>query len=87
MPSFAPRSQPIRKKTQLLNSSEDLRLAILHQKPSGRIKKLAQRYRAANLSYIKAKIHYQNELEYQHKKPRFDLKKLEDLESIIEEFK
>lgn len=77
MPSFVPRNEPARKRDQLLDRSEDLRLAILHGKSEIRLQKLAERYRLASISLIKARIHNNRELEFQNRKPLLDIEKLE----------
>ncbi len=96
MPSFVPRNEPTHKKEQLLNCSENLRLAIYHNKPVDSIKKLADRYRNANLSLIKAKLHHSKQLQYQDIKSQLNIKSLFKersvweqitLEEVIEDFK
>ena len=57
MPSHIPRNEPSRKKEQLLNCSEYLRLAIFHNKPQSQIEKRAEKYRLAQISLLKARIH------------------------------
>ena len=65
MPANIPRNQPTRKKEQLLNCSEYLRLAIFHNKPQNQIEKRAEKYRLAHTSLLKAKIHiFQEDREY-----------------------
>jgi hypothetical protein len=78
MPSHVPREEPTRKREQLLYRAEDLRLAILHKKSEQRIEKLADRYRAAYISFIKAKIHFGAELEFQSRKHKLDINKLKE---------
>lgn len=62
MPSHTPRIEPKRKKEQLLDSSENLRLAIFHCKSDQRKEKLAKRFRLANTSLLKAKVHVLGEI-------------------------
>ncbi|MBD77628.1 MAG: hypothetical protein CL840_01645 [Crocinitomicaceae bacterium] len=95
MPSFVPRENPTRKKEQLLDRSEELRLAILHGKPKHTIKNLAEKYRNANLSLIKARQHYHIDMEFQNKPSGINITKLNEekliwkqksLDEIIAEF-
>ena len=96
MPSFIPRDEPTRKRNQLLDRSEDLRLAILHSHSDTRLQKLAEKFRLAHISLIKARMHNNRELEFQNRKPLIDIEKLEQeklyweqqsLNNIIIEFK
>jgi len=57
MPSHIPRVSPARKKEQLLNCSEYLRLAIFHKKSNEQIQNRAEKYRLAQISILKAKLH------------------------------
>ena len=54
-----------------------MRLAIFHKKPDHIIEKLAEKYRLAHLSLLKAKIHFAREMDYMGKKHDIDLKKIE----------
>ncbi len=96
MPTHIPRTEPIRKKEQLLDSTEKLRLAILHEKSVENIRKLTERYRLANISLLKAKIHTLNELNIQGRNVGSELVKLvkekdvwnqKSLDVIFAEFK
>lgn len=85
MPTHIPRSQPTRKKEQLLNCSEYLRLAIFHNKSQIQIDKRAEKYRVAHISLLKAKIHvWQEDREYPKDK---SVQKIETLEKEMEDWK
>lgn len=97
MPSHIPRTSTTRKKEQLLNCSEYLRLAIFHNKPESQIEKRAEKYRLANISLLKAKIHllmedreYPNEQSIkktEHLEREISVWKQKELGEIITEFK
>ncbi len=76
MPSYPPRDNPTRKKELVINRSEDLRLAIYHNKSSERICALAEKYRQARLALIKAQFHYSREMSFRGKSGGLDVEKL-----------
>ena len=73
MPSFPPRQQPIKKRIQLNQSLKELQIAIKRNLPLERLQKLAEKYRAARLSYCKALLHEIQEKTYQKKTDSPDL--------------
>ena len=97
MPFHIPRNQPTRKKEQLLNCSEYLRLAIFHNKPHNQIEKRAEKYRVANITFLKARIHVlQQDREYPNTMAMEKTEKLQqeisnweqhDIQKIITDFK
>ena len=84
MPSYPPRTEPTKKDDQLNQRAKELQISILRQVDSGKIDKLADKYRLAQLSAIKAKIHSYYEKQFQNKATNT---KLEKLERQMEEWK
>ena len=96
MPLNPPRNDTSKKKDQLKECSENLRLAIFHSKSDEYQEKLVDKYISAKLSLIKAKLHVNRELEFKDKKPNLNLDKLQEefdewsskqACEVIEEFK
>ena len=66
MPSYAPRSEPIKKVEELDNRKLELQSAI-HKKYTGeKLIRAVEKYRKAYLSFLKAKLHVQKK-EYKNK--------------------
>jgi len=84
MPSYPPRTEPTKKDDQLNQRAKELQISILRQADSGKIDKLVDKYRLAQLSAIKAKIHFYYEKQFQNKATNT---KLEKLERQMEEWK
>ncbi len=57
MPSFPPRTNPVKKQQQLEQREQELRLAIRKNLPPEKLLQTAEKYRAAKLSLLKATIH------------------------------
>ena len=77
MPIYPPRNSPIRKKEQLSQRQVELRHALNNKFPAEKINKAAEKYRIAQLSLLKAKIHEFQERQYQNKPQLTDLESLE----------
>jgi hypothetical protein len=76
MPLYPPRSEPV-KKAELLSQKEfELRIVIQKNFATGKLNKAAEKYRAAQLSYLKAKMHVVKEKEFQNKTSNIKLEKL-----------
>lgn len=94
MPSFPPRKEPIKKKEQLLLREKELQFAIKTNATETKIVKLVNRYRLAQLSLFKAKLHEIQEAELQKKLSNLKIEKIEtdilnwtaktDLEIVME---
>ena len=69
MPSFPPRTETIKKQNQLSRRELELLCAIRKKVSKEKIIKTAEKYRAAQLSLIKAKLHMIWEKGIQQKKP------------------
>ena len=65
MPSFAPRDEPIKKQEELLQRTQELQNAILNNLKGGKLAKAVQKYRNAQLSFFKAKIHSAKQRDFQ----------------------
>lgn len=83
MPSFPPRQEPLKKREQLLQKERELQLAIKRKVPDEKITQLAEKYRLAQLSLLKAKLHAILEKTYQKRTSAF---KKEDVERAISEW-
>ncbi len=68
MPTFAPRSEPIKKREQVTQREKELALALKNQLPVNKLEKLAEKYRQAQLSFLKAQLHVIREQELQKRK-------------------
>ncbi|SHN38615.1 hypothetical protein [Chitinophaga sp. CF418] len=77
MPLFAPRSEPVKKREQVQQREMELVLAIKNQFPDNKLEKLAERYRQAQLSLLKAQLHTIQEMEFQGKKTTLRQAKIE----------
>jgi hypothetical protein len=67
MPSYPPRKEPVKKKEELAKREDELILAIKKNVTADKIIKFADKYRQAQLSMLKAKIHQFKENEFQKK--------------------
>ena len=67
MPLFAPRSETIKKQDQLAQRLFELQIAIEKNALEDKLNRLAEKYRAANLSLLKATLHIIREKEFQKK--------------------
>ena len=94
MPTFAPRSEPVKKKEELDIRRQVLEDSILRNSDSKEILKNAEKYRDTRLLYNKAVLHVIREKEWQEKNHSYNkakiLKEIEawtdkDLEEIVQE--
>ena len=77
MPSFPPRTKPIKKREQLAQKQIELEIAIRKNFPAEKINRAAEKYRAAQLSLFKAIIHEIKEWEFQKKQHSLKVKEIE----------
>lgn len=77
MPIFPPRKEPIKKKAQLSQREEELRLALNKKLSAEKINKAVERYRIAQLSLLKAKVHENKERQYMNKPQAHDPESLQ----------
>ncbi|MBO9201590.1 MULTISPECIES: hypothetical protein [Niastella] len=95
MPTFPPRKEPIKKKEQLSQRQSELWHALNKKLPDEKINKAVERYRIAQLSMLKAKIHEDKDRQYENKSPLHDFENLQKeilawtnktVEEIIKDF-
>lgn len=84
MPSFAPRSEPIKKTEELEKREYELLQAFRKNLSPGKINNAVEKYRKAQLSLLKARIHVAMEKVYQQ---RLDDYQFEDLKEEIHKWK
>lgn len=77
MPFYPPRAQPIKKHEELTKREADLKMAINLQITNEKLIKLAEKYRQAQLSLLKAKIHQFRDNEFKNKNNNLGMEKLE----------
>lgn len=96
MPSYPPRSEPTKKLEELAKREMELVFAIKRNIAGDKLIKAVEKYRQAQLSMLKAKVHTFRENEFQKKPNPIKLEKLEQLtkdwtdktnDDIIEELK
>ena len=96
MPSFAPRVHPIKKKEELSKREFEFTHAILKKLSIQKIAKAAEKYRKAQLSLLKARIHVAKEEAYRKRSEKLnidifqkdiDLWKNKTTEEIVKDFK
>ena len=80
MPVFPPRNAPVKKKEQLYQRLQELQHAIRNDFAPDKLNKAVEKYRLAQLSLLKAKIHEYQERLFK-KKPQ--LNSLETIENEI----
>ena len=78
MPLYPPRSEPIKKKEQLSQREIEFQSAIKSNVENEKLNKVAEKYRLAQLSILKAKIHEIRDKEFQDKSHNGDIVKLEN---------
>jgi hypothetical protein len=78
MPIYPPRNEPVKKKEQLLQRKMELKHALSANLPSDKLNKAAEKYRSAELSLLKAKVHEFQERQYRGKPQLSDLENLEN---------
>ncbi len=95
MPSFVSRHEPVKKKEELALREQVLKNAIAGNYPQDKLLKAAEKYKAAMIGMLKAKIHYTLEMDYKKKTSPFDIPtpeaeiidwKEKSVEAIIEGF-
>lgn len=79
MPTYPPRSHPVKKQEELTKREMELVFAIRSNVATDRLIKAVNKYRQAQLSMLKAKVHTFKENEYQKKPNNVKLEKLEKL--------
>ena len=79
MPLYPPRTQSVKKHEELTKRETDLKIAINLQITNEKLIRLADKYRQAQLSLLKAKIHLFRENEFKNKDNTLGLEKLEEL--------
>jgi len=77
MPVYPPRNEPIKKKEQLLQRKNELKHALDANQPADKLNKAVEKYRSAQLSLLKAKVHEFQERHYQGKLQLSDFENLE----------
>ena len=80
MPIFPPRNEPTKKRLQLNQKKQELKKALISELPIDQLHKVVEKYRSAQLSLLKAKIHEFKERQFRNK-PR--LNNLESLEKQV----
>ena len=95
MPLYPPRDEPVKKKEQLVKKIIALQQAIRNNATGSKLIRVAEKYRMAQLAYLKAKAHIVREKKFQNKAHE-ESEKSEDqllywtntsIEEIIAEFK
>ena len=82
MPIYPPRTEPIKKQEELTKKHRELTIAIEKNISAEKLIKFVEKYRQAQLSMLKAKIHQFKENEFQNKQNSIKIEKVEKL--IIE---
>jgi hypothetical protein len=67
MPSFAPRTDYVKKQHQLVQCRDQLKLALYRALSAEKITRAVKKYRDSQLSFYKAQLHYIKEMEFQNK--------------------
>jgi hypothetical protein len=83
MPAAAPRSNTTKKENQLRQKREELEHAIRSGLPHGKLVRAAERVRAAQLSLLKARLHWALEARIQRtgwRPPTRDFGSVEEIE-------
>lgn len=79
MPSYPPRTETIKKQEELTKREMELLFAIKKNVAADKLLKALDKYRQAQLSMLKAKVHTFKENEFQKKTNNVKLEKLEKL--------
>ena len=77
MPIYPPRVEPVKKQEELTKRETELIVAIRKDISTDKVIKLIDKYRQAQLSLLKAKVHQFKENEFQKKQNNIKLAKLE----------
>lgn len=78
MPSFAPRSESVKKEEELSKRKQELLYAIKKNYPFIKLVKVIEKYRKAQLSLLKAKTHIIREREFQNKAHNLKAEQIEE---------
>lgn len=78
MPSFPPRIEPIKKQNQLLQKKRELILALQKNLSEEKQIAVAEKYKTAQLSLLKAILHSVEEKQLQGKNINIDRKEIEN---------
>ncbi|HAD13930.1 MAG TPA: hypothetical protein DCF33_16010 [Saprospirales bacterium] len=79
MPSYVPRKELVKKQEELIKRETELILGIRKNVEPDKLLKLVDKYRKAQLSMLKAKVHTFKENEFQKKPNTVTFEKLENL--------
>jgi hypothetical protein len=79
VPTYPPRKEPAKKREELSKRETELVSAIAKGLTPDKLLHIADKYRKAQLSMLKAKVHLYKENEYRGKKKNFKMEKLEEL--------
>ena len=79
MPIYPPRTEPVKKQEELTKREMELVFAIKKNVAADKLIKLVDKYRQAQLSMLKAKVHTFKENEFQKKPNNIKIEKLEKL--------
>lgn len=77
MPIYPPRNEPVKKKKQLLQRHKEVRHALNGVLASEKLTRTVEKYRSAQLSLLKAKVHELQERQYRGKSQLSNLESLE----------
>jgi hypothetical protein len=96
MPSFVPRSEPVKKREELSKRKKELRHALRNNFVLEKIIKAAEKYRKAQLSLLKATTHVAQDKEFKNQPNNLKIESIENkimiwenktAAQIIDEFK
>lgn len=96
MPSFPPRKDTTKKQDQLLKKEAELIHAIRINSTNEKLIKVAEKYKAAQIALLKAKLHVIKEKELQKRVQKYNVSKIEaekelwtnkTIEEILDELK
>jgi hypothetical protein len=79
MPSYPPRAEPVKKQEELAKREMELVLAIKTNISADKLTKFVDKYRQAQLSMLKARVHQFKEHELQGKQNKVEIETLENL--------
>jgi hypothetical protein len=77
MPIYPPRTEPVKKQEELTKRETELVFAIKKNIAADELINLVHKYRQAQLSMLKAKVHQFKENEFQRKQNNMKIEKLE----------
>ena len=79
MPTYAPRTEPIKKKEEVAKRKRELVFAIHKSIPNDKLIKAVDKYRKAQLSLLKAKVHRLSEDILQKKQSKIEIDEIENI--------